>query len=815
MTALVTLLVAASPFAHPEFAAAKLSPNAWTELHQSMTGGRRGCAVRYAPDDGGGFLLWGFMNSDPDLLQEQPLMEIPEYDMVRFDPDRSVWSNHLPPEWEQQWNRKLPLAYVPRTYSGITTGSERTVLRGPTAEQEGAPRPDLNIVFDQVTYVPSRKSLVYFTGGLTAAYDVAHRRWSDLAPSTSPPPVVGGSLAFNPLQNEVLLFGGGHVAEPGPRGGLVGYTGMWAYRFQDSNWHRLNLSAQPEPRMNTRMVLDSRNHCLVLFGGDAQSHYLTDTWIYDLRRGEWRASRASSGPEARAGHFTVYDPATGWVIVGGGYNRRDLEDMWAYDVAGDRWLSLQGRVPTGFYITADIDPERHLIVLLTNTRTPGDRTTCNVLYPVRTTYGYRIDPAGILSAAGRALPPENIPKAETAPQTAGLDAALQIQQQSQRLQALPVNQWTPLSNPARNAPTRTWGSATFDSDRGLILYWGGGHCGYGGSDVDAYSVREHTWLRRDPAPEYPERAWDHGVRLAGVTFQGKPWTDHGRRIYTYDPVSRKMIMVRPIRLTEGYDPPLPKMKEIPALRWAAADALVKSPGSYVKYTTWTYDPDTAQWRWIGAAPEGLDTLLSTPHGAVGVDVFWPGRLNDAGYMLPWNTSQPENKAIFLLDAGTGNWTRLSKGSPAPQHLYEMTSLAYDTRRDQVLLHGAGEQRNELWAFSFQTRSWRKLVPKVEPPSRSVPSCSREAVYIPRQDVFLTYGPDPEKKSAPAMWEYSVGENTWRRIDIPFAGDTGIDRVGQNRAMVYDPRNDVVLLVLGPGGDKGQASVCALRYRKEK
>lgn len=35
---------------------------------------------------------------------------------------------------------------------------------------------------------------------------------------------------------------------------------------------------------------------------------------------------------------------------------------------------------------------------------------------------------------------------------------------------------------------------------------------------------------------------------------------------------------------------------------------------------------------------------------------------------------------------------------------------------------------------------------------------------------------------------------------------------QNRAIVYDPKRELVLLVLGTGGDQGQASVCALRYR---
>src|SRR5262249_46089751 len=112
--------------------------------------------------------------------------------------------------------------------------------------------------------------------------------------------------------------------------------------------------------------------------------------IFDLKSRTWRESKAP-GPEPRAGHFTVYDPVSGLVIIGGGYNRRDLTDMWAYDAAADRWMRLQGQVPTGFYISADLAADKRLLVLVTNTRTPGDRTSCNVIFPVRTTYGYRLD----------------------------------------------------------------------------------------------------------------------------------------------------------------------------------------------------------------------------------------------------------------------------------------------------------------------------------------------------------------------------------------------------------------------------------------
>jgi hypothetical protein len=85
--------------------------------------------------------------------------------------------------------------------------------------------------------------------------------------------------------------------------------------------------------MNTRMVYDDQNHLVVLFGGDSQSHYLADTWVYDVKNRRWAEVKVAGAPAARAGHFSVYDPKTGWVIIGGGYNRADLTDMWAFDAA--------------------------------------------------------------------------------------------------------------------------------------------------------------------------------------------------------------------------------------------------------------------------------------------------------------------------------------------------------------------------------------------------------------------------------------------------------------------------------------------------
>lgn len=803
--AVVCLVVAAAPLgAQPE-------TNRWVEIRRDANGARRSSAIRYVPDERA-FFLWGFMNDNPDLLQEHPLIEIPEYDMVSFDPDAGRWQNHFPTAWEELWSKKLPLAYVPRTYSGITNGSERSILRSPTDSPGAASRPDLNLVFDQVAYHPPSKSLIYFTGGLTAAYDVTNRRWTDLAPAHSPPPVRGGSLTYDPVNDEMVLFAGGHVVEPGPNGAVVGYAGTWVYSFASDDWRKLE-GPQPPPRMDTRLVLDSKNNVLVVFAGDGQSHYLADTWIYDTRTRTWRTSKATGGPPPRAGHFTVYDEPSGWVIVGGGYNHQDLTDMWAYDPGEDRWRQLNGTVPTGFYLTADIDTARREIYLVTNTKTPGDTTGCNELFPVRTTYRYQLQAEAALhddQTISRHQPmSKRSPHASTDDPAADAERS---QQQAARLRDLPVNEWVHLAEPGRVALTRTWGSATLDTDRGRILSWGGGHCGYGGNDVDAYDIAGHTWRAGDPEPDYPERAWNKGVRESGVTFAGEPWMTHGRRVFAYDPASRKMIVTRPIQLTMGYDPePLRGFAEN---REPRAAALVGTPTSYKKYPTWSYDVDTFRWSLLGSAPAGVDTLVSTPHGVMGVNVDWPSRLNDSGYNLPWRPDEPEkDNAVYLLDAAARTWERLGEPQPSPQNLYEFTALAYDTHRDQLILHGGGENRDELWAFGFEQRRWRKLDPVVIPSGAQPPSASREAVYIPRDDVFVTYGRTEDSRSAPVLWAYHLGTNEWRRVDVSSPPDVD-PRIaaGQNRALVYDEKRDVLLLVLGTRGDDGQAHVFAMRYR---
>jgi hypothetical protein len=272
-----------------------------------------------------------------------------------------------------------------------------------------------------------------------------------------------------------------------------------------------------------------------------------------------------------------------------------------------------------------------------------------------------------------------------------------------------------------------------------------------------------------------------------------------------------MINVHPLRLTTGYEPAW--LAAYPTENITAPDALVRTPSSYRKCVTWSYDPDSREWTVLGPAPAGVDTLLTTPRGVVGLAANWRSRLNDSGYLKPWRPwHPPRDNALYLLRGR--RWERIDRRGESPQNLYEQTSLAYDSKRDRILLHGGGAKRDEFWAFGWRSREWNNLRPKVASPAGAPqPVCGRESVYLPTEDALLVFGRGPEGRGW-QNWVYEGTDNAWRRVEIPVPkGEELYRNAGHNRGMVYDPKRGLILLVIGGRGDAGKTSVFALRYRR--
>ena len=783
--------------------------NTWTMLNRDEYGARRASSFRYV-DTGAYFLQWGYMGFVTEFYgnPDEPFADNPEYDIVTFNAREHIWKNQFPFGKEEEWSHNLPPLHQCSSYQGITTGSRRPQLK----MRDGVLRPDLNIVFDQLAYDSSRDRMIYFTGGRTFAYDISSRAWGSIDSKNNPPPILGGSLCYDPLSDRVILFGGGHVAESGPDGKVTGYTSTWALDCASGQWKKLEtLDNQPPPRMCSRLVYDSSNRVMVIFGGDSQKAYLGDTWVFDPATDNWNELKTDFYPPPRAGHFTVFDLASGMVIIGGGYNRDNLSDMWGLDIVSGKWKVLEGTVPEGWYITADIDPVKRHILLTSSKEHPDNDLYCNEIFSVRETYIYKISnknlvrenqPSNTVARSPMLKRPLEQALAGTQPDPIRKEAQMKF------IADMPVNQWVKLDRPGRDSPIRTWGSISFDTDRGRIINWGGGHCGYGGNDYDFYDVEQNTWISKPEIPEYPERAWNNGINPAGVTFEGAPWIRHGRKVYAYDPVSKLVVNTKKVILTAGYDPP--PMQDIEPIDSDFGSGENFKVSTYTKWTTWTFDPETEKWDILCSGLPGLDLTVSTPYGVMAVDHNWGAvtRKTRPDMVVVDGDTLADN-SVYLLNVNAKEWKKLTRKGPWPQNLYEMTALVYDSKRDRLLLHGGGENRDELWSFSLKNNLWRKL----SPAGATAPVCNREAVFIPDNDVFLTWSYPPGERAKASLYAYSPSNNSWSRIEI--AKPPGLEPsalIAQNRAVTYDPIHDLILMVLGEReGDLVRAVVYAMKY----
>lgn len=444
------------------------------------------------------------------------------------------------------------------------------------------------------------------------------------------------------------------MVERASDGRVVGYTGMWVYNTRDNEWRIWPSLDLPPPRMNAAFAVDPQRRTAILFGGDSQSDLLGDAWLLDLERLRWRRVE-SSGPAPRAGHFLIHDPAGDRLLAGGGYNRRDLNDLWALDLKSGRWSSLAAEIPPGPYLANSVTPEGDLALL-----TPaGPRT---------------IALHGRESLSASAAPASPVPEVTLPDPPAAVRFA---------------NRWEPLANPG---PLRRPGFAVFDTTRNLLLYLGGDR-----PDVDAYDPASQTWL----VPAGPREIAPRGASPAGVSFRGAPWVIEPAAV-AYDPASRSVVAVLPVRVPEGYRP----------------EPLRNYPGLLV---TWSYDPAAAVWRILGPAPAGLTAIVSTRQGILGA----------AG-------------ALYRFDSGRRSWVHVADPPPL---LHPPEVLAYDSTRDQLLILA----RAQLWTFHLASRRFEfKGTPPVEASS---------ALYVPPAEEMLV-------GSGTTLWAYRPGSNVWVRPDVP-------------------------------------------------
>ncbi len=168
--------------------------------------------------------------------------------------------------------------------------------------------------------------------------------WTNVTPAVSPPERSGAGLAYDPAQNEVILFGG---TGPDHRE----YNDTWIWSGTPGTWTNITatVGAAPPPGFWFSMAYDGQTEAILLFGGvnftDGVEHtYTNQTWSF--LGDTWTHLSPATVPAGRQTQEMVWDAVDDEMLMFGGQGLSGpLNDTWTfYD---GNWIELSPAVHPG------------------------------------------------------------------------------------------------------------------------------------------------------------------------------------------------------------------------------------------------------------------------------------------------------------------------------------------------------------------------------------------------------------------------------------------------------------------------------------
>ncbi|MFP4055631.1 MAG: kelch repeat-containing protein [Candidatus Brocadiia bacterium] len=733
------LTAAALALAAAEAPGGQLPPGRFVRVAEDEVGGHYFSQVIYAPS-ADVLVSWG------TRIHSKPIRA---HETQHFFPAQNRWIDAWPEGKDEDWKGNY------KSWPGWDICSPA----GSFYERDGVAMPRPTSSFYQVCWDGHNRRLLFYVASMTFAYEPRARRWSLLhkRDDQAQPPalLLWGALAYDPVNRQAILFGGGGVDAPDGR------PHTWALDVTTDTWRRLELETEPPARCNSRMVYDERRRTLVLFGGDAQDRGLADTWVFDTATQRWEERRPPRGPHPRSGHAMAPLDKSGLVLLVGGVPvapwreaKALAREVWVYDPEANTWTPLAVEAPECDWASMANIPGTDEVLLVTASRYDHRRAT----------YRFRYDPS-LPTGEAEGVPPGTAAyKTERTREWYEAVPPADAAAHGRFLAELPPNRWVE-AQPPRSTTGRTWGTAILDTHRGTAMKWGGGHSGYQGTDMAFYDVgRNRFTIDRTPAftPE-PFQRWAR--RPAGRTFFNQPWARHMRHTCAYDPV-----------------------RQVGVFTDAGGSAWYEREADRVVKHTWLYDP--RERRWLEPIPQPFPgggtrspIAVPTPRGVV---VYQLGKM----YRFVGEPEEP----------GSWGWEPIEMEGDQRPRQHEHMTIVYDSRRGRLIFLSAeprgegwgrgGDGPPRLWFFDPETRRW---TPNPRPAPGGV--VTREAVYLPDQDAVLAYG--PRGKDDP-VWTrvYLCAENRWLALEIETP-----QYIVHETALVYDPGHRVAVLLWPPAFER--------------
>jgi len=179
--------------------------------------------------------------------------------------------------------------------------------------------------------------------------ELASGEWSSAA-AASPAPAARVGHAAASVSNRFYIFGG----RTGVDQQQTSLGDLWVFDAHTLSWRSIE-TGEGGPAARSYHVMASHGSCVYLFGGCGAMGRLNDLYVFDTEQEKWEQLHPAAGsqqPSPRGGPalFATADK----VYVFGGFDGKEINDFWAYDLATHRWETMadQGNRPTARSVTA-------------------------------------------------------------------------------------------------------------------------------------------------------------------------------------------------------------------------------------------------------------------------------------------------------------------------------------------------------------------------------------------------------------------------------------------------------------------------------
>lgn len=638
------------------------------------------------------------------------------------------------------------------------------------------------------------------------AYKPATATWTQLTQGPRPPERLSHSAIWDPVADQMIVFGGGcgagcyrndmwayrpgtnswsqlgvnGVALPAARGGhsgvwdtiagrLLVFAGsqpkgtlndFWSYQPSSSTWSHLDLDPPGLPLTGThRAVWDTQGEQMLLIDSALQL-----IWSYRAGQNTW-SERAPIGPtpSAREAATAVWDPGRAQLLLFGGRGDTGYHDeLWSYRPAMNSWARIPStapdvgvpRPPARWRHTAVWDPDRERMVIF------GGHN------------GGLLDDLWAYAPARNAWEP--LPASGTLPAARqehsavwgggqmfvfGGEAGTLLNDVWSYLPG--TGSWRQSTITGESPAARLDHAAAWDPIRQHMLIVGGVGRATNDETFWAYSPGENTWSRRPGAH----------AGLRGLDSNSAVWDPtHDRLLSMIGDSTGRFEGLWAYRPTEGaWSRPSPIRAAPPARQSHAA---VWDPdsstllvfggligGSEFHDDLWSYRPASRSWYQL--TPDG-----PTPPEVSNLAAVWDA---DAGEMHVFGGFGPTGylRDVWTYRLATNAWVFHERGDLAPPDR-EDHSAVWDARDGRMLVFGGGREGrpyDDLWSYDPKANAWTELTPEGTGPGARF---RHQAVWDAENARLLVFGgyggvfPGGYRND---LWSYDPATNEWTELGL--------------------------------------------------